>query len=347
MSKAKNTILVTGGAGYIGSHTIIDIIENTDWEVISADNYSNSSPDTFKRIRKITGKKIKNYEVDLCDSKAVKRIFKENNDISGIIHFAAFKSVPDSVEQPMLYYHNNIESLVNLLNCTKKFKVPYFIFSSSCSVYGNVTKLPVNEKTPLGFAVSPYGYTKQIGEQMLSDFAATYSTGHGIALRYFNPVGAHPSGLIGEVPTQKPNNLVPMITQTAAGKHKEMMVYGDDYKTRDGTCIRDYVHVCDIARAHINALSYLIKTPKASTFSIFNLGTGKGVSVMEMIKAFEKVSGKKLNYKIAKRREGDVEAIYSDITLSKKTLRWNPKYSLDEMMDTAWKWQLNQRKALK
>jgi len=344
MSKRNNKILVTGGAGYIGSHTIIDIIENTNWEVISADNYSNSTPDTFKRIQKITGKKVKNYEVDLCNAKAVKKIFKENKDICGIIHFAAFKSVPDSVAQPLLYYHNNIESLVNLLACTKKFQVPYFIFSSSCSVYGNVTKLPVNEKTPLGIAVSPYGYTKQIGEQMLADFANTNHNGHSIALRYFNPVGAHPSGIIGEVPTQKPNNLVPMITQTAVGKHKGMIVYGDNYDTRDGTCIRDYVHVCDIARAHINALTYLMKTPKASAYSIFNLGTGKGVSVMEMIKAFEKVSGKKLNYVIGKRREGDVEAIYSDIKLSKNVLRWNPRYSLDQMMDTAWKWQLNQKK---
>jgi UDP-glucose 4-epimerase len=341
MSGERNTILVTGGAGYIGSHTIIEILENTSWGVISADNYSNSSAASFKRIRDITGKEVKNYEIDLCDKALVNKLFKENADIKGIIHFAAFKSVPDSVLNPLPYYHNNIESMVNLLQAVKDFNIPYFIFSSSCSVYGNIAKLPVNEKTPMGQAASPYGHTKQIGEQMLRDLTVKYKDAHTIALRYFNPVGAHSSGLIGEVPTQKPNNLVPMITQTAIGKQKEMIVYGTDYTTRDGTCIRDYVHVCDIARAHIDALNYLLNNPKADHFNVFNLGTGNGVTVMEMIHAFEKVSGRKLNYKVGPRREGDIEAIYSDSMLVQSVLHWRPKYSLDDMMRTAWQWEEN------
>lgn len=337
----KNKILVTGGAGYIGSHTIIDILEKTKREVISVDNYSNSSADTFKRIERITGKKIKNYNIDICNKADVKKVFEENGDINGIIHFAAFKSVPDSVANPLLYYHNNIESLVNILQCTKDFSIPNIISSSSCSVYGNISRLPVNETTPHGVAVSPYGYTKQIGEQILIDFAKANPGIHTVALRYFNPVGAHRSGLIGEVPSQKPNNLVPMITQTAAGKHKEVLVFGNDYDTRDGTCIRDYIHVSDIAKAHTGAIEYLEKNPTASPFLVLNLGSGKGVSVMEMIQAFEKVNGVKLNYRISQRREGDVEAIYSDSTLANKLLNWKPECSLDEMMRTAWQWEMN------
>jgi UDP-glucose 4-epimerase len=334
-------ILITGGAGYIGSHTIIEMIENTDWEPISADNYSNSSAITFERIKEITGKDVTNYIVDLCDAKATRAIFEENPDITGIIHFAAFKSVPESVDKPLLYYHNNIESLVNILACAKEFKVPHVIFSSSCSVYGDIEKLPVNEDTPISKAESPYGFTKQIGEQVLSDFAKVTDSVKTVALRYFNPVGAHRSGKIGEVPVQRPNNLVPMITQTAIGKQKEVIVFGDDYKTRDGTCIRDYVHVCDIAQAHISALKYLDNDKNALKYAILNLGTGNGISVMEMVKTFEKVSGVKLNYRIGPRRPGDVVAIYSDMSLVKKTLGWTPQYNLDEMMSSAWKWEQN------
>ncbi|HWY98469.1 MAG TPA: UDP-glucose 4-epimerase GalE [Bacteroidia bacterium] len=337
-------VLITGGAGYIGSHTIIEMLENTDWEPISADNYSNSSAITFDRIKEITGKAVTNYVVDLCDAKGTHAIFEKNPDIAGIIHFAAFKSVPESVEKPLLYYHNNIESLVNILACSKEFKVPHIIFSSSCSVYGDIEKLPVNEDTPISKAESPYGFTKQIGEQALSDFAKVTDSVKTVALRYFNPVGAHRSGKIGEVPAQRPNNLVPMITQTAIGKQKEVIVFGDDYKTRDGTCIRDYVHVCDIAKAHISALKYLDNDKNAPKFSILNLGTGNGVSVMEMIKTFEKVSGVKLNYRIGPRRLGDVVAIYSDMSLVKKTLGWTPQYNLDEMMSSAWEWEQNLKK---
>ncbi len=334
-------ILITGGAGYIGSHTIIEMIENTDWEPISADNYSNSSAVTFDRIKEITGKHVTNYVVDLCDAKDTRAIFEKNPDIAGIIHFAAFKSVPESVDKPLLYYHNNIESLVNILACAREFKVPHVIFSSSCSVYGDIEKLPVNEDTPISKAESPYGFTKQIGEQVLSDFAKITESVKTVALRYFNPVGAHRSGKIGEVPAQRPNNLVPMITQTAIGTQKEVIVFGNDYKTRDGTCIRDYVHVCDIAQAHVSALKYLDDNKTAPKFSILNLGTGNGVSVMEMVKTFEKVSGVKLNYRIGPRRPGDVVAIYSDMSLVKKTLGWSPKYTLDEMMLSAWKWEQN------
>ena len=334
-------ILVTGGAGYIGSHTILEILEKHQGEVISVDNYSNSSGDTYKRITEITGKEIRHYEIDLCDEAATRKLFEENKDIHGIIHFAAYKSVPESVEKPLLYYHNNIESLVNVLTCARDFNVPNFIFSSSCSVYGSIAQLPVGEETPMGKVNSPYGYTKQVGEELLKDFANTNGKTKIVALRYFNPVGAHPSGKIGEAPSQRPNNLVPMITKTAIGKYKEMMVYGNDYDTHDGTCIRDYVHVCDIANAHTSALTYLDSSKNAPAFSVFNLGAGKGVSVMEIIKAFEEVSGQKLNYVIEKRRAGDIPAIYSDSTLAKELLGWEATYSLADMMSSAWKWELH------
>jgi UDP-glucose 4-epimerase len=247
------------------------------------------------------------------------------------------------VENPLLYYHNNIASLVNILQALKEYAIPHFIFSSSCSVYGDIDKLPVNENTPL-HAISPYGYTKQIGERIIEDFAHSYIGAKAVLLRYFNPVGAHLSGDIGEMPLQRPVNLVPVITQTAIGKIKETVVFGDDYNTRDGSCVRDYVHVSDIAQAHIDALSYLTNNKEAPGCSVFNLGTGSGVSVLEMINTFEKVSGVKLNYRIGERREGDVVSIYSDNTKVKNVLGWEPKYSLDDMMLSAWKWEQNMQK---
>lgn len=334
----KNKILVTGGCGYIGSHTIIEILEQTDFEVISVDNLMNSSVDTLDRIEKITGKRVKNYAVDLCDLAKTEEIFKENTDLIGIIHFAALKSVPESVFKPLLYYHNNLNSLLHLLQLAEKYQVNNFIFSSSCSVYGNVSKLPVNEQTPLSIAESPYAYTKQIGEVMLKDFVRNNDV-KAVALRYFNPVGAHISGLNGENPINKPSNLVPVITQTAAGIIKEMSVYGYDYDTRDGSCIRDYIHVTDIAEAHIKAMNYLIEGKNEARYEVYNLGTGKGVTVLEAIKAFEKVSGVKLNYKLAERRPGDVVAIYSDTTLSEQKLGWKTKLTIEDMMASAWKWQ--------
>jgi UDP-glucose 4-epimerase len=337
----KNKILVTGGAGYIGSHTIIELLEKGRNSIISADNFRNSSDATFRRIKKITGVEIPNYPIDLCVKADVQRLFEENKDTKAIIHFAALKSVPESVAKPLEYYHNNIESIVTLLEMVSEYKIPYFIFSSSCSVYGSIEKLPVNEETPLTPAMSPYGYSKQIGEQMLKDFSVSYPATKFIALRYFNPVGAHPSGFIGEVPLQQPNNLVPIITRTAAGIQEKVTVYGDDYNTRDGTCVRDYVHVSDIARAHIDALKYLEKENDTPSFSLYNLGTGEGVTVLEMLKAFERVSGKRLNYTIGARRAGDVPAIYSDSGKAKKYLNWAPIHSLNEMMSSAWQWEQN------
>ena len=341
----KKTIIVTGGAGYIGSHTIIELLELTNFNIVSIDNLSNSSAQTFSRIEKITGKKVKNYQIDLCDKVATENIFEaEKDNIIAVIHFAAFKSVPESVENPYKYYNNNIISLLNILECCLKNKVNNFIFSSSCSVYGNINQLPVKETTPLGKAESPYAYTKQVGEEIIKDYANANPHFQTIALRYFNPVGAHVSGLIGESPLNKPNNLVPIITNTAIGKIKQMTVYGNDYTTRDGTCIRDYIHVTDIANAHIKAMQYLVDNQSKSNFSIFNLGTGNGVSVLEAINMFEKISNQKLNYIIGPKRPGDVGAIYSDTEESKKELGWIPRFDLDDMMRTAWKWELELQK---
>lgn len=333
-------ILVTGGSGYIGSHTIIELLQTTNYEVVSVDNQSNSSAIAYDHIEKITGKKVTQHSVDLCDMAATEELFKKYN-LSGIIHFAAFKEVGESVENPLKYYHNNINSLVNVLSLCKKYEVKNFIFSSSCSVYGNVTKLPVDENTPLPKAESPYAYTKQIGEIMIADFCKANPKFNAIALRYFNPVGAHPSGLNGESPINKPNSLVPVITETAIGKRPELFVNGGDYPTRDGTCIRDYIHVCDIANAHILAMNYLMENKNTLNYDVFNLGTGNGVSILEAIEAFEKVSGQKLNYIMGPRREGDVIAVYSDSTKVEKAFAWTCKYNIEEMMATAWKWEQN------
>ncbi|MCE3294317.1 MAG: UDP-glucose-4-epimerase [Crocinitomicaceae bacterium] len=334
-------ILVTGGAGYIGSHTIVELIEKTGYEIISVDNFSNSAPLTFDRIEQVTGKRVRNYEVDLCSIEETEAFFQQEKDIAGVIHFAAFKSVPESVANPHKYYHNNISALLNLLEMCLKYQVNDFIFSSSCSVYGNIDEMPVSEDSQLGKAVSPYAYTKQIGEQVLVDYARVYPQLQVIALRYFNPAGAHRSALMGEDPINVPTSLVPVITKTAIGKIPQMAVYGSDYATRDGSCVRDYIHVCDIAEAHILALEYLFDGKNESNFDIFNLGTGQGITVLEAIASFEKVSGQKLNYVMGPRRDGDVEAIYSDTKKSKTMLGWEPRYSLDEIMDSTWKWENN------
>jgi UDP-glucose 4-epimerase len=333
-------IIVTGGSGYIGSHTIIELLNNTSFDIISVDNYSNSSPATYERVEQITGKPFKTYPIDLCDREAVRKIFLENTGIAGVIHFAAFKAVGESVENPLKYYHNNIASLVNILHCLSEFSVKNFIFSSSCSVYGNITQLPVTEDTPLSKAESPYAHTKQIGEDIIAAFSKVNPHVSSIALRYFNPVGAHETGLNGEDPINKPSNLVPVITLTAIGKIDEMNVHGGDYDTRDGTCIRDYIHVSDIADAHIKALEHLLAGNNIENYSIFNLGSNQGVSVLEAIRAFEKVSGRKLRYKIGPRRSGDVVAIYSDSSKAERALGWKPRRTLEDMMSTAWKWEL-------
>ena len=330
-------ILVTGGCGYIGSHTIVDLIEN-GFDVVSVDNISRSNPHVFEGIDKITGKRIKNYKVDLCNFDDTFAIFQENRDIEGIIHFAAYKAVNESIEKPLMYFENNLNSLINLLKCVQEFKVPYFVFSSSCTVYGNPDHIPVTETTPPKAAESPYGYTKQMGEQIINEFSKSAGT-HCILLRYFNPAGAHPSIKIGEMPIGPPQNLIPVITQTAIGKQDKMYVFGTDYDTRDGSCIRDFIHVCDIAHAHTLALQYLQKDKSGSLCEAFNLGTGNGVTILEAIRSFEKVTGIKLNYEIGPRRKGDVIAIYANNNLAKTKLNWQPKFSLDEMMRTAWEWE--------
>ncbi|MDW7695404.1 UDP-glucose 4-epimerase GalE [Flammeovirgaceae bacterium SG7u.111] len=334
----KNKILVTGGCGYIGSHTIIEIIRSTNYDVISVDNCVNSSPDTMDRIEKITGKKVKNYDVNLCDKEGTAKIFQENEDIAAVIHFAALKAVGESVEKPLWYYENNINSLLNVLSCCEKFGVENFIFSSSCSIYGNVDKLPVAEDTPMSEPESPYAHTKKLGEEMIQQIIRGKQI-NAIALRYFNPVGADKTGLNGEAPINKPNNLVPVITQTAAGIIPKVTVFGSDYDTRDGSCIRDYIHVSDIADAHIKAVDYLLEKKNTEKYEVFNLGSGDGVTVLEVIKAFEKVAGLALNYDLGPRRAGDVVSIYSDSSKAEKLLGWKTKIGLDEMMESAWKWE--------
>jgi UDP-glucose 4-epimerase len=330
-------ILVTGGCGYIGSHTLVDLVEN-GYDVISVDNNSRSTAAILKGVEKITGKPIKNYKVDLCNFDDTFAIFEENRDIKGIIHFAAFKAVGESVEKPLMYFENNLTSLINLLKCVQEFKTPWFVFSSSCTVYGEPDTPVVTEDSPLKPAASPYGATKQMGEQILTEFQKANDT-NVILLRYFNPVGAHPSALIGELPIGRPQNLVPAITQTAIGKLPKMTVYGDDYPTRDGSNVRDYIHVSDIAHAHTLAIKYLEEGKNKNKLEVFNLGTGNGVTVLEAIKSFEKVSGVQLNYEIGPRRPGDIIAIYANNDKAKNVLGWVPKRSLDEMMATAWKWE--------
>ena len=333
-----NKILVTGGCGYIGAHTIVDLIEN-GFDVISADNNSRSNENILDAVEKITGKIVKNYKVDLCIYDDTVAIFQENPHIVGIIHFAAYKSVGESVKNPLLYFENNLNSLINILKCADEFDVPNFVFSSSCTVYGNPDTIPVTEQTPMKAAESAYGATKQMGEQIVKE-AVNSNTINAILLRYFNPVGAHPSALIGELPLGKPENLVPAITQTAIGKLPMMQVWGTDYETRDGSCVRDYIHVCDIAHAHTLALNYLLQNKNESNCDVFNLGTGDGLTVLEIINEFEKTSGVNLNYQLGPRRPGDVIAIYANNDKAKNLLAWNPKYNLQDMMETAWKWEL-------
>ena len=333
-----NKILVTGGCGYIGAHTLVDLIEN-GFEVISADNNSRSSDTILESVEKITGKKVKNYKVDLCIYDDTVAIFQENPDISGIIHFAAYKSVGESVKKPLLYFENNLNSLINILKCADEFGVDNFVFSSSCTVYGNPDNIPVTEESPMKAAESAYGATKQMGEQIVRE-AVNCNNSKAILLRYFNPVGAHPSALLGELPLGKPENLVPAITQTAIGKLPMMQVFGTDYPTRDGSCLRDYIHVCDIAHAHTLAFNYLLQDKNEGNCEIFNLGTGNGYTVLELIQEFEKASGVKLNYRLGPRRPGDVIAIYANNDKARNVLGWVPKYNLHQMMATAWQWEL-------
>jgi len=333
-------ILVTGGTGYIGSHTVVELL-NEGYEVVIVDDLTNSRAAVVDGIEKITGKRPVFEVFDLCDEANVTALFKNHPDIKAVIHFAASKAVGESVEKPLLYYRNNLLSLIRLLEAMQQAGVPNIVFSSSCTVYGQPDKLPVTESTPFKPAESPYGNTKQIGEEILRDTCKTDARINSIALRYFNPVGAHESGLIGELPQGVPNNLVPFVTQTAAGIRNELLVFGSDYNTPDGFAVRDYIHITDLAQAHVKALKRLQHKSQKSNYEFFNLGTGKGLSVMEIIQAFERANSIKVNYKVVARRSGDIEKIYADTSLANQELNWKAERSVDDMMRSAWKWQQN------
>ena len=334
----KKKILVTGGTGYIGSHTAVELIEE-GFDTIIIDNLYNSEADVVDRIHKITGIKPPLEVLDLCDQEKLDKFIQKHKDISAIIHFAAYKAVGESVNKPLDYYRNNLLSLVNMLEVMKRYGIPNLVFSSSCTVYGQPEKLPVNEDSPLQPATSPYGNTKQIGETIIKDTTVSDKNIKAISLRYFNPIGAHPSAQIGELPRGVPENLVPYLTQTGYGIREELKVFGDDYNTPDGSCIRDYLHVVDLAKAHVVAIKRLIEGKNKTDYEVFNLGTGKGVSVLEAIKSFERVSGIKLKYKIVGRRAGDIEKIWADPTYANKELGWKTLSTLDEAMKTAWDWE--------
>jgi len=330
-------ILVTGGTGYIGSHTVVELQQN-GFEVIIIDNLSNSYDSVVDNIEKITGVKPLFYNIDLCDEIRTIKFFEDNQDIIGIIHFAALKSVGESVGKPLEYYHNNISSLINILKGQINYRIKNIVFSSSCTVYGQPDKLPVTEKAPIKPAWSPYGHTKQISEEIISNTSKIAEV-HGILLRYFNPIGAYESSFIGELPIGIPNNLVPFITQTAIGKRDVLNVYGDNYNTADGTAIRDYIHVMDLAKAHVVALSRLINKRNKKKVEVFNLGTGNGYSVLEVINSFKRISGVELSYKFVDRRSGDIEKVWADTTFANEELGWKAEKGLDEMMLSAWNWE--------
>lgn len=330
-------ILVTGGLGFIGSHTVVEL-QNVGFEPVIIDNLSNSSIEVLDRITNITGKKPLFEQLDLRDKISVQNFFKKHNDVSGVIHFAASKAVGESVENPLLYYENNINALVYILQELQQKEEAHFIFSSSCTVYGQAEKMPITEDASVQPAMSPYGNTKQIGEEIISDVVKV-SNINSILLRYFNPIGAHPTAEIGELPIGVPQNLVPFITQTGIGLRQELSVYGDDYPTPDGTAVRDYIHVVDLAKAHVVALQRLIEKKNVSKIETFNLGTGTGSSVLEVITAFEKVSGKKLPYKIVGRREGDITSAYANTDKANNVLGWKAQSTLEESLASAWKWE--------
>lgn len=331
-------ILVTGGTGYIGSHTSVELIKE-GYDVVIIDNLYNSEAEVAGKIGEITGKTPVLEVFDLCDREKLFDFFSRHKGIDAVIHFAAYKAVGESVRKPVAYYRNNLLYLVNLLDGMKQFNVPGLVFSSSCTVYGQPDKLPVAEDAPLKPAVSPYGNTKQIGERIIKDATEADNSLKAVSLRYFNPIGAHPSAIIGESPNGVPENLVPFITQTAIGLRQELKVFGNDYDTPDGSCIRDYLHVCDLARAHTAAVRRLIEGKNLSACEVFNLGTGKGVSVLEAINSFERVSGVKLNYRIVDRRPGDIEKIWADPSYANTELGWNTIYTLDDAMRSAWEWE--------
>lgn len=332
-------ILVTGGVGYIGSHTVV-ALHQKGYELILIDNLSNSNEAIVDLLGKIIGIRPAFFNLDLCNSHELKAFFSDNHDIAGVIHFAAFKAVGESVQHPLMYYHNNLVSLINLLRCMQEYHVSNLVFSSSCTVYGQPDQLPVTESAPVKLAESPYGNTKQISEEIIEETARA-SAIKAISLRYFNPIGAHESGLIGELPIGIPNNLVPYITQTAIGKLEKLRVFGSDYNTPDGTPIRDYIDVNDLAEAHVVALERMLDDKAEDPYEVFNLGTGKGYSVLETVKTFEKATGVKVNHEIVDRRPGDVEQVWADTTLANLKLGWKAQKNLEEMLVTAWRWEKN------
>ncbi len=333
----KECVLIAGGAGYIGSHTAVELVE-AGYDVVLVDNLSNSSESSVEGVRKITGVEIPFERIDCCDAAAMEQLF-EKYDFNSVIHFAASKAVGESVSKPLEYYQNNLVSFMTLISLMRKYGRSNIIFSSSCTVYGEPEVQPVTEQTPRREATSPYGNTKSMSEDILRDSTAAYEGIKGIALRYFNPIGAHPSAIIGELPIGVPQNLLPYVTQTAAGIREKLSVFGDDYPTADGSCIRDYIDVVDLARAHVVAVKRLIEGANKSNYEIFNIGTGNGVSVLELIRKFEEVNSLKLNYAIAPRRAGDIVAIWADPTLANEELGWKAQRTLDETLVAAWKWQ--------
>ncbi len=336
-------ILVTGGTGYIGSHTVVELI-NAGYRVEIIDNLSNSKIEVLEGIKNITGEKPKFHKIDLVDSNAVNELFESSSKFDAIIHFAAFKAVGESVKLPLKYYQNNLIALMNILNSMQEFKIENFVFSSSCTVYGQAEKLPVTEKSPIIKADSPYGNTKQISEEIIEDLVMSSDILNTVSLRYFNPIGAHESAEIGELPIGVPDNLIPYITQTAAGIRKELNIFGDNYNTPDGTAIRDYIHIIDLAKAHVTAVKRLLKKKNKKRYEIFNLGTGRGNSVLEVVKTFEKVTGLKLNYKIIERRPGDIEQVWADTSLANAELGWKTEKSLKDALLSAWNWEKKYRK---
>ncbi len=333
-----NKIIVTGGAGYIGSHTVVELL-SSGFTPIIIDNFSNAEHRVLDRLETITGQKVKLYDGDCTDTAFMEEVFNSEPEIEGIIHFAAYKAVGESVEKPLDYYRNNVGSLLVLLDLMQKNNIANFVFSSSCTVYGQPDKLPVTETTPKKPAESPYGNTKQICEEIIEDFVNSVEKFNAVSLRYFNPIGAHPSSLIGELPIGVPNNLVPFVTQTAAGLREKLTIFGDDYATSDGTCVRDYIHVVDLAKAHVKAIQYIQNSTADKLNELFNLGTGNGNSVLEVVKTFEEVAGETLNYEIGPRRSGDVEQVFANVDKSNSVLGWRAELDLKTALRDAWNWQ--------
>ncbi len=334
---SKKTVLVSGGAGYIGTHTTVALIE-AGYDVVVIDNFSNSEASALEGVEKIVGRKVVFEEIDTCDINALRGVF-ERHAFDTVIHFAAYKAVGESMDEPLKYYQNNLVSYMNVLEMMKEFKRPNVLFSSSATVYGNAEELPVTEESPRQPATSPYGNTKQIAEDILRDCCAAYEGFRGIALRYFNPIGAHPSALIGELPSGVPNNLVPFITQTAAGIRQSLSIFGNDYNTPDGTCLRDYIDINDLARAHVAAVDRMTDGRMQTRYEIFNVGTGRPVSVLELVTRFEKANGLKLPYRFAERRSGDVPAVWADTARANKELGWKAERDLDDTLRSAWEWE--------